>query len=194
MMLSLLLLLAVPAGDAVEVPESVATQAFLEWRKGQPVTVAAVDRVTNDDAVVIVRQTDGSYLSVRVDMDRAQGTTKITTAPVKPPTTAPSPFLGRFKGESICLANKPVCKDEVVVYTVEHAWSRERPLRVQADKIVNGAQEMMGILDCAVEGHTVTCPVAGGSWTLTLDGDRLEGGGTWHGVRVRKISATRAKP
>jgi hypothetical protein len=187
-----------PGVDQVDVPESVATQAFEEWRRagGRALPAVAVDRVTNDDAIVIVRQEDGTYLAVRVDMDRAKGTSTVTTAPATPPApddARVTPFLGRYKGQSLCLANKPVCKDEVVVYTFSRAWGRARPVRWQADKIVDGVQELMGTMDCAADGRTLTCPMAGGTWTLTFAGDRLEGGGTWKGARVRAVSATRER-
>src|SRR6185295_10485157 len=109
------------------------------------------------------------FLAVTVDAARNQGSSKVTTAPATPPDehdARVTPFLGRFKGESLCLANKPVCKDEVVVYTFSRAWGRERPVRWQADKIVGGVQELMGTMDCAADGRTLTCPMAGGTWTL----------------------------
>lgn len=56
-------------------------------------------------------------------------------------------IMGAWHGTSLC-ADKQVdraCHDEEVIYVIDSAAGPRGPVRWQADKIVNGARELMGI-------------------------------------------------
>jgi len=107
--------------------------------------------------------------------------------------------IGDWKGTSICKANKPVCKDEIVVYHI--APLPDQPgVSVMANKIVNGVEEAMGILNCVVDvkAHTVTCPMPPqfrpGLWKFSWRGNTMQGTLTEpSGKLIRVIRVARVK-
>src|SRR5690348_5109482 len=62
--------------------------------------------------------------------------------PVKPSV------LGTWKGESICVGNRPACKNEVVVYRFEAVAGKPGLVLFLADKIIEGKRVPMGKLEC----------------------------------------------
>lgn len=64
------------------------------------------------------------------------------------PTTPASRILGTWRGSSICVdrAHDTACKNEEVIYQVDSAQGPTGPVRMSADKVVNGAREEMGVL------------------------------------------------
>jgi hypothetical protein len=92
----------------------------------------------------------------------------------------PSPALGTWTGRSVCtIANSP-CNSETVVYDITPDTSAKHdPARLvmNADKIVNGAREFMGTLDCYWKAPaSLSCPMPDrGLWAFTLHGDTLTG-------------------
>jgi predicted GH43/DUF377 family glycosyl hydrolase len=55
-------------------------------------------------------------------------------------------ILGTWHGESICVDKQVdrACKDEEVIYEIDAAAGPRGPVRISADKIVNGVRENMG--------------------------------------------------
>ena len=55
-------------------------------------------------------------------------------------------ILGTWRGSSICVdpAHDTACRDEEVIYQVDSAASPNGPVRMLADKVVNGARQPMG--------------------------------------------------
>jgi len=56
-------------------------------------------------------------------------------------------ILGTWEGTSLCAdrAHDPACRDEHVIYQIDSAAGPNGPVRMVADKIVNGARVNMGI-------------------------------------------------
>jgi hypothetical protein len=90
--------------------------------------------------------------------------------------TEPPP-VGVWRGESVCLARKPICKDEIVVYHFTPTSADSTRLSVRMDKTVNGVDEEMATLDCTYARATaaLVCEMAQGVWRFTRTGDRLDG-------------------
>jgi hypothetical protein len=97
--------------------------------------------------------------------------------------TAPADrILGTWHGASIC-ADKQVdraCHDEEVIYVIDSAAGPRGPVRWQADKIVNGVREPMGVLRLTYDSTSQHWFVDlnmrfRGRWTLAARGDSLVG-------------------
>ena len=91
-----------------------------------------------------------------------------------------APVLGTWNGRSVCTIPSSPCTTETVVYDIlPDTSAKHDPARLvmNADKIVNGAREFMGTLDCYWKAPaTVSCPMPGrGLWEFTLHGDTLTG-------------------
>jgi len=56
-------------------------------------------------------------------------------------------IVGTWHGESTCVDKEVdrACKDEEVIYEIDSAAGPRGPVRISADKIVNGARENMGV-------------------------------------------------
>src|SRR5262249_50741175 len=59
--------------------------------------------------------------------------------------------LGIWKGESICVGNRPACKDEIVVYRFEEIPGKSGVVLLLADKIIDGKRIPMGKLEFQVD-------------------------------------------
>lgn len=57
-------------------------------------------------------------------------------------------IVGTWHGTSLCVDKQVdvACHDEDVIYEVDSAAGPRGPVRMQADKIVNGVRENMGVL------------------------------------------------
>jgi hypothetical protein len=69
-------------------------------------------------------------------------------------------------------------------------------MKIQADKIVNGVPEFMGVLDCKFDAKasTVTCPVKNGEWKFDVKNDTMTGTLTLPDGRLyRKVSVKKDK-
>ncbi len=91
-----------------------------------------------------------------------------------------APVLGTWNGRSVCTIPSSPCTTESVVYDIlPDTRAKHYPARLvmNADKIVNGAREFMGTLDCYWKAPaTMTCPMPGrGLWEFALHGDTLTG-------------------
>jgi len=66
-----------------------------------------------------------------------------------PPNAQDIDILGSWRGTSRCVdkAHFPACKDEQVIYDVQRKGSARDTVTLRADKVVNGARELMGEFD-----------------------------------------------
>lgn len=92
-----------------------------------------------------------------------------------------APFKGTWAGKSICVGDRPACKNETVVYRFVPFPAAPWQLRLLADKIIEGKRVPMGALlfqyDDAAKalrsefkrGNTH------GVWSFTAEGDSLRG-------------------
>lgn len=84
--------------------------------------------------------------------------------------------VGTWRGTSLCQIRPSACRDEIVVYRITPTTARDS-LALDARKVVNGAEEEMGVLGCrfnAPNGH-LTCSIPSGTWHFTVRGDSLVG-------------------
>lgn len=94
--------------------------------------------------------------------------------------TAPSVF-GTWKGESICVGNRPACKNEVVVYRFEAVPGKAGVVLLLADKIIEGQRVPMYKLEFQYdEGKgELSCEFTKrqthGLWQYKVSGDAMEG-------------------
>jgi hypothetical protein len=85
----------------------------------------------------------------------------------------PSPIVGRWTGESICVKAEwnAACNDEQVIYEVERSPKSAGGVVMHAFKLVRGAPEWMGDLD-------LTWNAAAGQWTGDFSNTRVRV--RWH--------------
>ncbi|HJQ22950.1 MAG TPA: hypothetical protein VKA60_03465 [Blastocatellia bacterium] len=102
-----------------------------------------------------------------------------------PPATAsplaPPAVLGTWKGESLCVGNRPACKNEVVVYRFEAVPGQADVVVLLADKIIEGRRVPMGKLEFQndeAKGE-LSCEFTRGQtrglWQFKVTGERMEG-------------------
>ncbi len=116
-------------------------------------------------------------------------------APSAPVPVAQAPaVLGEWRGRSTCLVRPSPCNDEVVVYDIRRDSVYGDSLAWQADKIVNGVRDPMGVLRCAWHSPVLACKLRVADWwRLTLHGDTLSGFlDLGDGRRFREVVVTRA--
>ena len=84
--------------------------------------------------------------------------------------------IGTWKGSSICQIKNSPCHDETVVYHIYKINSADS-FNINANKIVNGVEEEMGILPCILNRKTNQLgSTAYGTWTFNnIVGDKIEG-------------------
>jgi len=105
---------------------------------------------------------------------RAQGLARATSA---------AGITGTWKGESVCIGNRPACKNEVVAYRFEPVAGRSNLITLLADKIIKGKRVPMYKLDFQYDEtkHTLSCEFTQGhthgTWEYKVAGDSMEGTG-----------------
>jgi hypothetical protein len=93
---------------------------------------------------------------------------------------APAPAItanpvGVWRGTSTCKVRTSPCSDETIVYRIARVNSSDS-LSVDARKIVNGHEEGMGVIGCAmVSGTQFWCPMPKGGWYFAVRRDSLIG-------------------
>lgn len=109
------------------------------------------------------------------------------------------PVLGRWTGTSICTGVRPACHDEKASYWMK-AGKATDVVTIDAGKIVDGKEELMGTLDFHVDfaAHTLTCISENGgsrmTWSFTWSGTEMtgtltsSGGQVIRNIRLKKVS------
>ena len=108
--------------------------------------------------------------------------------------------LGTWSGESICVGNRPACKNEVVVYRFEPVAGKSSVVTLLADKIIKGKRVPMYKLDFQYDEatRTLSCEFnqghTRGTWEYKLAGDTMEGTGIFlsnrsvaRSVKVKRV-------
>lgn len=91
--------------------------------------------------------------------------------------------VGTWSGESICVSNRPACKNEVVVYRFEQVAGKSSVVTLLADKIIKGKRVPMYKLDFEYDEatRTLSCEFnqghTHGRWEYKLAGDTMDGTG-----------------
>ena len=85
-------------------------------------------------------------------------------------------LVGTWQGTSICQAKNSPCHDEVVVYHISKGNSADS-FNIQANKIVNGVEEDMGILHCSYNEKTkqLVSNEYNSNWAFTISGRKISG-------------------
>jgi len=85
-------------------------------------------------------------------------------------------IVGDWKGSSLCQIKNSPCHDEIVVYHITKGNTADS-ITVQANKIVNGVEEDMGILHFRVnaEKNEFTSDEYKSLWRFTLKDAKLHG-------------------
>ena len=113
-----------------------------------------------------------------------------------PPATPTDSMIGTWKGSSICVNNRAGCKNESVVYHVSHrAGMAAGALAIDANKIVAGNEEPMGLLTCDRDSSSiVACTIPLGTWRFMTHGSTLEGAFTANdGTQIRSVHARKLR-
>jgi len=85
--------------------------------------------------------------------------------------------IGIWKGTSICQVKNSPCHDEIVVYHISSAKTPGNYI-INANKIVNGAEEEMGALTATYDTakHLLTAHFRENDlWEFKLTGDQMDG-------------------
>jgi hypothetical protein len=89
--------------------------------------------------------------------------------------------IGTWHGESICVGDRPACKNEEVVYRFEAVAGKSGVVALLADKILDGKREPMGKLECQYDeakgllSCEFTVRQTHGLWEFKITGDTMEG-------------------
>lgn len=98
-----------------------------------------------------------------------------------PVRAVPASVLGTWKGESICVGNRPACKNEIVVYRFEAVAGKSDVVLLLADKIIEGKRVPMGKLEFQYDeakgelSCEFTIRQTHGLWQYKVSGDSMEG-------------------
>jgi hypothetical protein len=96
-------------------------------------------------------------------------------------------LAGTWKGTSLCQIKNSPCHDENVVYHISKSKDVDT-FYIDAYKIVNGADQEMGVLPFIYNSKTnQIISTAHGIWTLNIEGSKLEGTLLVGGELFRKI-------
>ena len=96
------------------------------------------------------------------------------------PAVKPS-VLGTWTGESICVGDRPACKNEIVVYRFEEIAGKPDVVLLLADKIIEGKRVPMGKLEFHYDEtkgelySEFTKRQTHGLWQYKVSGDQMEG-------------------
>jgi len=129
--------------------------------------------------------------------------------PVDPVTAEKkaAPFKGTWTGKSICVGDRPACKNETVVYRFMPFPGAPWQLRLLADKIIEGKRVPMGALlfQYDDEKHALCSEFKIGNthgvWSFTARGDSLRGeliilpdGEKGRDVRAHRVNDSEVPP
>jgi hypothetical protein len=89
--------------------------------------------------------------------------------------------LGTWTGTSVCVGNRPACKNEEVVYRFVPVDGKPEFVRLLGDKIIDGKRVPMGALELRYDeaDHSLTGEFMRGQthgmWRFTVSGDAMKG-------------------
>jgi len=89
--------------------------------------------------------------------------------------------IGTWTGQSICVGDRPACKNEEVVYRFVEVSGKTDLLTLYADKILDGKRVPMGKLDFIYDARRgalsgeFTRGQTHGVWRYQISGDQMEG-------------------
>jgi hypothetical protein len=98
-----------------------------------------------------------------------------------PTRTAPPSVIGTWKGESVCVGDRPACKNEVAVYRFEAVPGKADVVLQLADKIIEGQRVPMGKLEFQYDDAKgeLSCEFkirqTHGLWQFSVSGDAMQG-------------------
>ena len=104
-------------------------------------------------------------------------------------------FYGTWKGSSICQIKSSPCRDETVVYYISKS-GRQNIIEVRANKIVNGAEEEMGIIEFRYDPSTkeiISVSQPSSIWKFKRNNNTLSGTLMDNGKLYRIIQLARQK-
>lgn len=111
-------------------------------------------------------------------------------------------ILGTWRGTSLCVDRQaaPACNDERVVYEVTAVAGSTDRVSIQADKIVSGERQTMGVLEYRLEKDgswtsEFQSPRMRSAWRIVVDGDKMTGTDTLlpSNAVVRRMELERKK-
>jgi hypothetical protein len=106
---------------------------------------------------------------------------------------ADSSFYGTWKGTSICQIKNSPCHDETVVFYVSKS-AKENLIELKGNKIVNGVEEEMGIIDFRydpVSKEIVSVSQPDAIWKFRKNKNSMSGTLTYNGQLSRIVNLTR---
>lgn len=109
--------------------------------------------------------------------------------------TARADPVGTWRGTSLCQVRPSPCHDENVVYRITRTSTGDS-LALDGRKIVNAAEEEMGVLACLFNAPSaqITCRMANGVWRFTIRGDSLVGDlRRPDGTKLRDVRTVRSR-
>ena len=103
-------------------------------------------------------------------------------------------FLGTWKGTSLCQVKNSPCHDESVVYYITKGNTADS-CNILANKIVNGAEEEMGIVACRFDktNNELSSAADNALWNFKLKEGKLHGTLVLRNSLYRIIEASRVK-
>lgn len=101
-------------------------------------------------------------------------------------------LIGVWKGTSICQVKNSPCHDEVVVYHISKSRGIDT-FTIVANKIVNGAEEEMGIIGFKFDkkNNQLVSNSYNSTWTFNLKGRQLDGTLMARGALYRIIKVSK---
>jgi hypothetical protein len=84
-------------------------------------------------------------------------------------------FLGEWHGESICLAQGPICNAETMVYRIARHSGEAGYATVSANKLLNGNLVNIGTLEYRHQNNELMCEYWLFVWRMKLYGNKMRG-------------------
>lgn len=106
---------------------------------------------------------------------------------------AESSFYGTWKGTSICQIKNSPCHDETVVFYISKS-AKENLIELKGNKIVNGVEEEMGIIDFRYDTSTkeiVSVSQRDAVWKFKKDKNSMSGTLMYKGELSRIANLTK---
>ena len=103
-----------------------------------------------------------------------------------------SSLIGTWKGSSLCQIKNSPCHDETVIYHISKIPGNDT-FYIQANKLVNGVEEDMGIVPCLFDKKTnrLESTAYNGTWSFLLAKNELTGTLIFKGNLYRKIKVSK---